>query len=217
MLAIWKNDNSRSPGTGSGVSGSGRVMKAASWRNLVLSPSVLLASKWWPQCSEFVPWYDRFPPGGVTWPGMLAQVPAPVAGQWMCQSMSLSGSMRQPMSCGGTWKPPQPTADRTLMPPGWVETVTPIVSLWKPGVPRSCGLRSVPGDEEASKSFSKVSGSQPACAGMPSGGSILGGIPPLGASISSTVSIFVTLLTVVPNDSLLMIVRLNSPCCGLVG
>ena len=113
-------------------------MNAAIWRNLTVSRSLSARSRWKPQCSE------RSPPSawpsfsGVWCPDEFGQIVVEVPGrQWMCQSISLSGSMTHPGSEGGTLNPAQPTAARTLMPPGAVPTVTPIVSFLTVG-PASC-------------------------------------------------------------------------------
>src|SRR5438876_10195823 len=97
----------------------------------VVSPFRLVVSVCRPQCREFWPEKAIAPSDAdaacaVEEPTTCGAGQAP-AGQWTCQSMSLSGSRWQPGSCGGMWKPPQPMAASVLIPPSAEPTVNPNV------------------------------------------------------------------------------------------
>src|ERR1041384_3228377 len=148
----------------------------------------------------------------------------------MCQSMSLSGSMTQPGSVGGTLNPAHPTPARTLRPPGAVPTQTPMVSLWTPGEfrlqlvgpvgsgPARVSQRlSISYRPSPSRSTSNVSLMIPSSAvpAMLSGPATLAGRPPAGGSRSRRS--VKPALPVMPVASLLVRLTLKSAVAGLVG
>src|SRR6266850_1408132 len=239
MSAMWKKLSNRSPASGKGVRLIGLVVYADISLKLVTSPSRLALFVCLPWCREFRPEKASGPSAAlflncVVEPTTCTSGQRSPVGQWMCQSMSLSGSARQPGSCGGTRYPEQPIAVKTFRPPWAVPTVYPNVSLGTPARPSlkstpSPGLLTVqvrrsfgsgssaqkpPTQVHLSLSTSKFSNRIPSSPvfGRPSGPLTRVRVAPTGRSRSS--SVLMASLLLVPRASRESRPSVNSPVAG---